>query len=113
MELVDETITQATPEDAPPAPRRAPSPLRGGPLALLRFMRANHMTSPGYAALLARWVLLKLRYGLGYGPTEVAEQMGYRTSSIRKVTNRCLAALTRQLLAVGFDREPAAEPQDG
>jgi RNA polymerase sigma-19 factor, ECF subfamily len=57
--------------------------------------------------------LLKLRYGLGYGPTEVAEQMGYRTSSIRKVTNRCLAALTRQLLAVGFDREPEVEPQDG
>ena len=55
--------------------------------------------------------LLKLRYGLGYGPTEVAEQMGYRTSSIRKVTNRCLAALTRQLLAVGFDQEPQGEPQ--
>ncbi|HVT15158.1 MAG TPA: sigma-70 family RNA polymerase sigma factor [Thermoanaerobaculia bacterium] len=50
--------------------------------------------------------LLKLRYGLGYGPTEVAEQMGYRTSSIRKVTNRCLAALTRQLLAIGFERRP-------
>jgi RNA polymerase sigma factor (sigma-70 family) len=49
--------------------------------------------------------LLKLRYGLGYGPTEVAEQMGYRTSSIRKVTNRCLAALTRQLLAIGFQRK--------
>ena len=50
--------------------------------------------------------LLKLRYGLGYGPNEVAEQMGYRVSSIRKVTNRCLAALTRQLLAVGFQRGP-------
>ncbi len=56
---------------------------------------------------------LKLRYGLGYGPTEVAEQMGYRISSIRKVTNRCLAALTRQLLAVGFERQPQGEPQDG
>ena len=54
--------------------------------------------------------LLRLRYGLGYGPTEVAEQMGYQTSSIRKVTNRCLAALTRQLLAVGFHTEaPPAE----
>ncbi len=51
--------------------------------------------------------LLKLRYGLGYGPSEVAEQMGYRLSSIRKVTNRCLAALTRQLVAVGFHRESA------
>jgi RNA polymerase sigma factor (sigma-70 family) len=57
--------------------------------------------------------LLRLRYGLGYGPTEVAEQMGYQTSSIRKVTNRCLAALTRQLLAVGFHVEPQGEPQDG
>jgi RNA polymerase sigma factor (sigma-70 family) len=50
--------------------------------------------------------LLRLRYGLGYGPSEVAEQMGYRSSSIRKVTNRCLAALTRQLLAVGFEHKP-------
>ena len=50
--------------------------------------------------------LLRLRYGLGYGPNEVAERMGYRSSSIRKVTNRCLAALTRQLLAVGYERKP-------
>lgn len=48
--------------------------------------------------------LLRLRYGLGYGPTEVAEQLGYRDSSIRKVTNRCLATLTRHLLALGFHR---------
>lgn len=46
--------------------------------------------------------LLKLRYGLGYGPTEVAVKMGYQPSSIRKITNRCLAALTRELIAVGF-----------
>lgn len=41
--------------------------------------------------------------------------MGYQTSSIRKVTNRCLAALTRQLLAVGFriESEGEPEPQDG
>ncbi len=55
--------------------------------------------------------LLRLRYGLGYGPTEVAEQMGYRSSSIRKVTNRCLAALTRQLLAVGFERVSGGTPE--
>jgi len=42
--------------------RRAPEPLRGGPLALFRFMRANHMLSFAYAHLLARFVLLKLRY---------------------------------------------------
>jgi len=40
--------------------------------------------------------------------------MGYQTSSIRKVTNRCLAALTRQLLAVGFQKEIVVEgePQE-
>lgn len=46
--------------------------------------------------------VLRLRYGLGYGPSEVAEALGYQPSSIRKVTNRCLARLTRQLVAIGF-----------
>jgi RNA polymerase sigma factor (sigma-70 family) len=46
--------------------------------------------------------VLRLRYGLGYGPSEVAEALGYRPSSIRKVTNRCLARLTRHLVAIGF-----------
>jgi acetyltransferase-like isoleucine patch superfamily enzyme len=43
--------------------RRPPEPRRGGPLALLRFMRANGMVRPGYAALLARLAWLKLRHG--------------------------------------------------
>jgi acetyltransferase-like isoleucine patch superfamily enzyme len=43
--------------------RRAPAPLHGGPLALVRFMRAHHMLTLGYARLLARYVLLRLRYG--------------------------------------------------
>jgi acetyltransferase-like isoleucine patch superfamily enzyme len=43
--------------------RRAPEPLHGGPLALVRFMHANHMLSRSYAHLLARYVLLKLRFG--------------------------------------------------
>ncbi len=43
--------------------RRAPAPLHGGPLTLLRFMRANNMLNRHYARLLARYVLLKLRYG--------------------------------------------------
>ena len=34
--------------------RLPPAPPRGGPLALLRFMRANGMLRPGYAALLVR-----------------------------------------------------------
>jgi acetyltransferase-like isoleucine patch superfamily enzyme len=45
------------------AVRRPPTPPHGGPLALLRFMRANHMLSRNYAVLLARWLFLKLRYG--------------------------------------------------
>ncbi len=56
---------------APTSPERAgasgvrlpPPPRRGGPLALLRFMRANGMLRPGYAALLARFAFLKLRFG--------------------------------------------------
>ena len=58
---------------APPSPtaaeeiaetiRRAPEPQHGGPLALLRFMRANHMLSRSYLHLLARFLFLKLRYG--------------------------------------------------
>lgn len=50
--------------------------------------------------------LLRLRYGLGYKPAEVAERMGYQASSIRKITSRCLAALTKQLTETGFYKEP-------
>jgi RNA polymerase sigma-70 factor (ECF subfamily) len=46
--------------------------------------------------------LLQLRYGLGFSTAEAAERMGYCKSSIRKVTRRCLAALTEQLLGAGF-----------
>ena len=46
--------------------------------------------------------LLRLRYGLGLGPSEVAEEMGYQPSSIRKITSRCLTVLSRELAAVGF-----------
>lgn len=54
--------------------------------------------------------LLRLRYGLGFEAAEVAEQMGYRSSSIRKVTTRCLAALTEQMMAAGYP-DPKAEPE--
>jgi acetyltransferase-like isoleucine patch superfamily enzyme len=58
----------ALPLDAPPepgsgAPRRAPAPLHGGPLALARFLRANRMLSRDYALLLVRFAWLKLRHG--------------------------------------------------
>jgi acetyltransferase-like isoleucine patch superfamily enzyme len=45
------------------AVRRAPAPRRGGPLALLRFMRANRMLNRHYAQLLLRYAWLKLRFG--------------------------------------------------
>jgi acetyltransferase-like isoleucine patch superfamily enzyme len=45
------------------AVRGAPEPLHGGPLVLLRFLRANRMLSPRYALLLARHLLLKARFG--------------------------------------------------
>jgi acetyltransferase-like isoleucine patch superfamily enzyme len=55
----------------PPAPaaapqaelwRHAPAPLRGGPLALLRFMRANRMLRPSYGRLMLRYGWLRLRH---------------------------------------------------
>jgi acetyltransferase-like isoleucine patch superfamily enzyme len=42
--------------------RRSPAPLHGGPLTLLRFMRAKGMLRPNYARLLARYAWLRLRY---------------------------------------------------
>jgi acetyltransferase-like isoleucine patch superfamily enzyme len=58
-----EPTMQAPVEEIADALRRAPEPLHGGPLTLLRFMRANNMLNRHYARLLARYVLLKLRYG--------------------------------------------------
>jgi RNA polymerase sigma-70 factor (ECF subfamily) len=46
--------------------------------------------------------IFRLRYGLGCGGSEVAAQLGYQESSIRKVTLRCLSALSRQLTASGL-----------
>jgi len=60
--LTDPTVKTPAAEIAEMV-RRAPEPLHGGPLALVRFMHANHMLSRSYAHLLARYVLLKLRFG--------------------------------------------------
>ena len=46
--------------------------------------------------------VLRLRYGLGCSTAEAAERTGYCKSSIRKVTRRCLSALTQQLLGSGL-----------
>jgi acetyltransferase-like isoleucine patch superfamily enzyme len=54
---------QFTAADAPPSGARGEPPaLRGGPLTLLRFMRANNMLNRHYARLLVRLAFLKLRY---------------------------------------------------
>jgi acetyltransferase-like isoleucine patch superfamily enzyme len=42
--------------------RGAPAPLHGGPLVLLRFMRAHGMLNRKYLRLIARWAWLKLRW---------------------------------------------------
>lgn len=41
--------------------------------------------------------LLHMRYVLGHTPSEVAEQLGYCQSSVRKLASRCLARLSEQL----------------
>lgn len=56
--------------------------------------------------------VLRLRYGLGCSTAETAERMGYCKSSIRKVTRRCLAALTNQLLGQGFGDTAVLSDQD-
>jgi acetyltransferase-like isoleucine patch superfamily enzyme len=58
-----EMSTRMRTEEIVEAVRKAPEPLHGGPLALLRFMHANHMLSRPYLHLLARFVFLKLRHG--------------------------------------------------
>ncbi len=46
--------------------------------------------------------LLALRYRQGFEPPELAQRLGYSQSSISKITTRCLAALTRQLVTAGI-----------
>src|SRR3954453_7478883 len=53
------------PSDPPVEIRRAPAPLHGGPLALLRFMRRQGMLTPKYLRLIVR--LLRKRYLTSYG----------------------------------------------
>ncbi|MGH2842470.1 MAG: acyltransferase [Solirubrobacteraceae bacterium] len=44
------------------APRRAPAPLHGGPVAFWRFARTHHMLRWGHLVLIIRWLWLKSRW---------------------------------------------------
>ncbi len=48
--------------------------------------------------------ILGLRYGLGCEPRETARRLGYKESSIYKLMERCLAALSNQLLETSRSR---------
>ena len=57
------SIKQALgPPPLPPLVRDPPPPLRGGPIAFLRFARSHNMFKRGYVPLIARWFWLKLRW---------------------------------------------------
>ena len=88
FELVDATILELLAEGEAPAQEQ--SDLRTDLEGMLSCL-PNRCRS-----------VLRLRYGFGCTTAEVAEQTGYCKSSIRKVTRRCLAALTEQLVSSGF-----------
>lgn len=46
--------------------------------------------------------ILRQRYALDRDGSEVAASLGYRESSIRQVTNRCLSALSAQMVSGGY-----------
>jgi acetyltransferase-like isoleucine patch superfamily enzyme len=61
---VESVLTPRAPSDAlPPQVRGEPPPRHGGPVALLRFLRAHRMLTRGYARLALRLGWLKLRFG--------------------------------------------------
>jgi acetyltransferase-like isoleucine patch superfamily enzyme len=59
---VDSVLSPPVPTGAPAAVRSGPEPLHGGPLTLLRWMRAHGMLTWSYAFLIARLGWLKLRF---------------------------------------------------
>jgi acetyltransferase-like isoleucine patch superfamily enzyme len=59
---VASVITPPRVTGLPPHVRGEPEPRHGGPLVLLRWMRAHHMLTPNYARLLVRLAWLKLRF---------------------------------------------------
>ena len=60
---MDSVLTSRPAQEAlPPAVRAEPPPRHGGPVALLRFLRAHRMLTWGYAKLALRLAWLKLRF---------------------------------------------------
>jgi acetyltransferase-like isoleucine patch superfamily enzyme len=59
---VASVITPPRVTGLPPHVRGEPEPRHGGPLVLLRWMRAHHMLTPNYARLLVRLAWLKVRF---------------------------------------------------
>lgn len=49
--------------------------------------------------------VLHLRFGLGCKSSEIAEQLGYESEGMRRLTNESLACLTRELKNLGLTRE--------
>ncbi len=49
--------------------------------------------------------ILGMRYGLECSGPEIAERIGSRADAVRQATLRCLSALTRRLVSVGFVEE--------
>ena len=61
---MDSVLERSAPREAPVPPVRGePPPRHGGPLALLRFLRAHGMLRSNYARLALRLAWLKLRFG--------------------------------------------------
>jgi RNA polymerase sigma factor (sigma-70 family) len=58
-------------------------------------------------------MLLELRFQLGYDQEEIAARLGYRGSSIGKITHRCLEALAREMVGAAAARRQAADGVGG
>ena len=57
--------------------------------------------------------LIHLRYDLGLTPEETARHLGYRLSSLKKTTTRCLQTLRSRLLCLGLDHRRRSPPRTG
>lgn len=51
--------------------------------------------------------VLRLRYGLGFTPKELAGELGYQHSSVSNIVRRCVATLTAKLLAADNCQGPS------